>query len=1202
MRNQALSNKYRELAQNTATTTRRILVVAPSMSILGGQAVQAERLISKLREETPFEIGFLPINPRLPKPFRFLQGIKYVRTVVTSLLYVVTLLTRVPKYDVIHIFSASYFSFVLAPTPAILISKAFGKRILLNYHSGEAEDHLTRWPSAVATIRMADKLVVPSEYLVRVFARFGLQAQSINNLIELEKFVFRERKHLRPRFLTNRNLESHYGVDCVLRAFAIIQQSHDDAEITVAGDGSQRTSVHSLAKHLRLRNITFTGRVEPELIVGQYDGADIYLNGSRIDNQPLSILEAFACGLPVVTTNAGGIPDMVTDGVTGEVVRQDDYEAMASQALRLLEQPDSAERIACSALDECQKYTWKAVGGDWIELYEALARQGWREGQASNRATTLFGKLSRMSFAEARVRASQQLHKFAELHGWSKRSVFPTDEGLLNEFCGPKHLPALSSCEHLLYYFRNRERPNFFSSFNNQQTTIETLRIHWPDAEKQIVQGADRIVAGRFDLLGYTDLNFGDPPKWLLEPISTKATPLVHWSHIDYLDRDTIGDKKIIWELNRHQYFVKLGQAYWLTSDEKYAECFVKHLESWMDENPPKLGINWASSLEIAFRSIAWLWALYFFKDSHALTPAILTRALKFLLVNARHLETYLSTYFSPNTHLTGEALGLFYLGTLLPEFREAERWRNTGHTILVDQLDHHVRPDGVYFEQSSYYHRYTADFYTHFVILSRLNHQKLEPAVEEKLQLLLDHLMYITRPDGTTPLFGDDDGGRLITLDSKPVNDFRAALANGAALFDRSDYKFVAGEPAEETLWLLGAEGVKEYQNTLPAEPASQSRAFSDGGIHVMRDSWNSNANYLLFDCGPHGVMNGGHAHADALALIVCVKGQSILDDSGTFTYTGSHEERDAFRGSESHNVLLVDGQPSSVPDGPFTWKSTANSKALSWVSVPRFDFVEGQHDGYTRLPDPVVHTRSILFLKNDYWIVRDQVTASEAHQLVLRFHFAPDCKLQASDRAELDGSQVLISRDELSSGLNVVTFAEGVWQREEGWISHCYGNREIAPVLTFSAVSKGNTELITLLLPNAGISGEHARMREVEAIGGRAFEIVRGRYRDVVLLRDPRARRIQTVHLMSDFSWTWSRFSLGSSELPEELVVLDGRSLELDGKEILTSSRPINHLVASRHGNKFRIVTSEGHFDFAFPINDLDSLLVESASTEAD
>jgi len=199
-----------------------------------------------------------------------------------------------------------------------------------------------------------------------------------------------------------------------------------------------------------------------------------------------------------------------------------------------------------------------------------------------------------------------------------------------------------------------------------------------------------------------------------------------------------------------------------------------------MDQNPPTIGINWTSSLEVAFRAISWLWGFYFFRNSPYLTPQIFTRALKYLYIHASHLETFLSTYFSPNTHLTGEALGLFYLGTLLPEFREAENWRETGRRILINALDKQIKPDGVYFEQASYYHRYTVDFYTHFYLLEQLNGKPTERIHSEKLIALLDHLMYITRPDGTTPLFGDDDGGRLVMLDDRLPNDFRSSAGDG--------------------------------------------------------------------------------------------------------------------------------------------------------------------------------------------------------------------------------------------------------------------------------------------------------------------------------------------------------------------------------------------------------------------------------------
>jgi glycosyltransferase involved in cell wall biosynthesis len=340
------------------------------MDIVGGQAVQAVRLIDHLKQEPSVDVDFLPVNPRLPGVLRKLQAIKYVRTVTTSNLYWWKLLTTIPAFDVIHIFSASYFSFLLAPAPAIIVAKLFKKRIVLNYHSGEAEDHLRRWPrTSIPLLKEADEIVVPSPYLVRVFAKFGLPAKAIFNVIDFDQLIFRERETLRPAFLSNRNLEAHYGVDVVLRAFAMIQQRFPDASLKVAGDGSCREALQQLAAELRLRNVEFTGTVTRAAMAELYNEADCFLNGSRIDNQPLSILEAFASGLPVVTTNAGGIPDVVTDNVTALMVKMDDHEALARSAIALIEQPELAHRIIKAGRNECRRYTWEAVRNEWLNAY-----------------------------------------------------------------------------------------------------------------------------------------------------------------------------------------------------------------------------------------------------------------------------------------------------------------------------------------------------------------------------------------------------------------------------------------------------------------------------------------------------------------------------------------------------------------------------------------------------------------------------------------------------------------------------------------------------------------------------------------------------------------------------------------------------------------------------------------------------------------
>ena len=354
----------------------RVLIVAASLDILGGQAVQAERLIRHLQNEPSLEISFLAINPRLPGILRKLQSIKYVRTIATSIFYILNLLREARKFDVIHIFSASYLSFLIAPTPAILVSKLYGKKILLNYHSGEAEDHLRRWPrTTMPILGLVDKVVVPSQYLVRVFAKFGIEAHAIFNIIDLDRFEFRQRTPLRPVFLSNRNLETHYGVDCILRAFAYIQREIPDAVLTVVGDGSQRNALENLATELHLKRTNFTGRVEHDEIYRQYSASCIYLNASKIDNQPLSLLEAFACGLPVVTTDAGGIPDIVTDGVTGFMVPVGDYESLAARALELLADEPMAMRMTERARAECAKYTCAVVCPKWLDLYHSMAEK-----------------------------------------------------------------------------------------------------------------------------------------------------------------------------------------------------------------------------------------------------------------------------------------------------------------------------------------------------------------------------------------------------------------------------------------------------------------------------------------------------------------------------------------------------------------------------------------------------------------------------------------------------------------------------------------------------------------------------------------------------------------------------------------------------------------------------------------------------------
>jgi glycosyltransferase involved in cell wall biosynthesis len=363
-----------ELRSPEGTRPIRVCLVAPSLAILGGQAVAAQRLLERLRMLPGLEVDFLPHDPRSNALLRQLQRVKYVRTIATSIAYVESLLRRLPRYDVVHVFSASYWSFLLAPTPAILIGKWLGKRVVVNYRSGEAEDHLTRWPkTSIPTLQRADAVATPSGYLVDVFARFGIHAESIANFVDPEAVRYRQRDMLKPVFLSNRNFQTLYNVPCVLRAFAQIQAQRPEARLIVVGHGPERAHVHAVAKELALRNVEFVGAVKPTEMGRYYDEADVYLNASDIDNMPNSIIESFACGLPVVTTRAGGIPYIVEHERNGLLVDCGDHAALADAALRLLDDRTLARRLISEGLSDVERlYTWEAVGESWATLYRRL--------------------------------------------------------------------------------------------------------------------------------------------------------------------------------------------------------------------------------------------------------------------------------------------------------------------------------------------------------------------------------------------------------------------------------------------------------------------------------------------------------------------------------------------------------------------------------------------------------------------------------------------------------------------------------------------------------------------------------------------------------------------------------------------------------------------------------------------------------------
>ena len=566
----------------------------------------------------------------------------------------------------------------------------------------------------------------------------------------------------------------------------------------------------------------------------------------------------------------------------------------------------------------------------------------------------------------------------------------------------------------------------------------------WPRAAADASRRADGIMGGRYDLLGYRDLTFLDADgrvDWHYDPVHGRRAPRAFWADVDYLDPAN-GDHKVIWELNRHQHWLALGRALWLTRDRRYGWAIVAQLEEWLAANPPLTGVNWASSLELAFRSLSWLWAMHLLladTDEGAAGPAQTPWLMDLLLAidrQLRHVEQNLSRYFSPNTHLTGEALALYTAGVALPELAASSRWAATGRRYLLDEIDRQVSPDGGHRERSTHYHRYTTDFYLLALLMAeRAQDTEAIARFTDAAARLADFMRHVADDRGRLPWIGDDDGGMLWPIAGRAVDDVRDTLALAAVVLGRPDLA-PWGVP-EEVFWIAGRTAIEQepFVETYRAEaPPLHSRAFPETGYVVARDAAGG---HLVFDVGPHGYLNAGHAHADALSITLAIGGRSLVVDPGTSTYTIDPGLRDRMRRAAGHNTLILDGCEPSVPAGPFHWERRTDAHLAAVRRNPGFDWAEGSHGGFAGQQ----HRRSVFRAPAGGWLIVDEVLGRDRHAADLYWHFDPAWLLATETPRRIlarhfDGTTAWIVHDGETTRLYYGDEDTGL-----GWVAPVYG-----------------------------------------------------------------------------------------------------------------------------------------------------------------
>ena len=634
------------------------------------------------------------------------------------------------------------------------------------------------------------------------------------------------------------------------------------------------------------------------------------------------------------------------------------------------------------------------------------------------------------------------------------------------------------------------DRARFFFEESDVPLLVAELRKRFPQECQKKIQEAENICRGELDLLGYEKVPYGPKMDWQTDRVHGKVSPRKPWYRIHYLDFAEVGDSKVTWELNRQQHLVTLAVAYRLTADQRFGQEIFREWSDWQHANPYPIGINWTSSLEVAFRSLSWLWVWHLMSGTKVLPKGFRQEFCRVLALHGRHIETYLSTYFSPNTHLLGEAMALNFVGTLCPEIPAAPRWRERGWAMICREAQRQVRADGMYFEQSSYYHVYALDMFLHTRILAQRNEVCIPREFDVVLEKMLAFLCGISQA-GVVPRFGDDDGGRVFDPRRNLSEHLLDPLATGAALFGRSDWAQAAGGLNPEGLWLLGRGAATAFDRLAAGERKVHSIGSAESGVYVMAGCGKI-CEQLVIDAGPQGQGQGGHGHADALSVHLSIAGQEWLTDPGTFSYLEGEARRERFRSTAAHNTLQIDGQSQALPTGPFSWTNLPSVYTDFWKAGQESAFFEGHHTGYVRLPNPVIHRRSIFYLRSQFWLVRDVAEGAGVHELDLFWHLAPH--ISCEERS----NNSFLFRAPNGAGLALQSTEGNHWSTRivPGEYSAAYGRKEAAMVLQSSiqaAVPCSFTTLIFAYDPNKLALGRFVDLTaqtEGQAIYGCAYQ----------------------------------------------------------------------------------------------------------------
>jgi hypothetical protein len=581
-----------------------------------------------------------------------------------------------------------------------------------------------------------------------------------------------------------------------------------------------------------------------------------------------------------------------------------------------------------------------------------------------------------------------------------------------------------------------------------------------------LIDKANQLLSGRWNVFALRDVELGFPPKWNIDPLTRTQAPMCLGKSIDFRRKELVGNIKYLWEPGRHLDLVTLAQAWRLTGDVRYMDGARVLLSSWLDQCPYPLGVHWASSLELAVRLTNWAcaWHLLGGAESPLFGGAdgelFRRRWLDSVYQHCHFIEGFFSFYSSANNHLFGEYMGLFIASVTWPCWQEAAHWTALAKKGLESEALKQNSADGVNREQAVYYQHEVMAMMLLSYLVGRANGVMFSAAFLGRLERMAEFIVAIMDTAGNVPMIGDADGAQMLRLEHDPDHDvFHSLLASCAVIFKRPDFKQVAGEFDDTNRWLFGRAGLADWDAIPEYAAANQRTFFSEGGYYVFGSAFGTDVEVKgLIDCGPIGYPSiAAHGHADALSVWLSICGEPCLIDPGTYSYWADQQWRDYFRGTSSHNTVRIDRLDQSVSGGRFMWTKKANCTVnQSPVSPEKFVF-SGSHDGYTRMRDPVIHTREVRYDGDTGLLaVKDLATGFTEHCFEQYWHIAPGVEVSVTspNSVRLTGNNFTVDMWVEGSDSPIEVFHASD-NPIAGWYSRTYEQME--PCMTLKVSQRG-------------------------------------------------------------------------------------------------------------------------------------------------